>query len=58
MPCVDVAASGTKIANAAANLGTEGKPAEKWLRERAQGWAPYRGAAAVLAWHSYNTKVL
>ena len=39
-------------------LGTEGKPAEKWLRERAQGWAPYRGAAAVLAWHSYNTKVL
>lgn len=39
-------------------LGTDGKPAEKWLRERAQSWAPYRGAAAVLAWHSYNTKVL
>lgn len=39
-------------------LGTEAKPAEKWLRERASSWAPYRGAAAVLAWHSYNTKVL
>nr|WP_314442540.1 DNA-3-methyladenine glycosylase 2 family protein [uncultured Sphingomonas sp.] len=39
-------------------LGTEGKPAEKWLRARAESWAPYRGAAAVLAWHSYNTKVL
>jgi DNA-3-methyladenine glycosylase II len=39
-------------------LGTEAKPAEKWLRERAASWAPYRGAVAVLAWHSYNTKVL
>jgi DNA-3-methyladenine glycosylase II len=39
-------------------LGTEGKPAEKWLRDRAATWAPYRGAAAVLAWHSYNTKVI
>ncbi|GAA3996649.1 DNA-3-methyladenine glycosylase 2 family protein [Sphingomonas humi] len=39
-------------------LGTGERPAEKWLRERAAGWAPYRGAAAVLAWHSYNTKVL
>jgi DNA-3-methyladenine glycosylase II len=39
-------------------LGHEGKPAEKWLRERSASWAPYRGAAAVLAWHSYNTKVI
>jgi DNA-3-methyladenine glycosylase II len=39
-------------------LGTAERPAEKWLRERATSWAPYRGAAAVLAWHSYNTKVL
>jgi DNA-3-methyladenine glycosylase II len=39
-------------------LGTEGKPAEKWLRTRAASWAPYRGAAAVLAWHSYDTKVI
>jgi DNA-3-methyladenine glycosylase II len=39
-------------------LGEESKPTEKWLRERAAPWAPYRGAAAVLAWHSYNTKVI
>ena len=39
-------------------LGHEGKPAEKWLRDRAAPWSPYRGVAAVLAWHSYNTKVL
>jgi DNA-3-methyladenine glycosylase II len=39
-------------------LGTEERPAEKWLRTRAESWAPYRGAAAVLAWHSYNTKVI
>jgi DNA-3-methyladenine glycosylase II len=39
-------------------LGEDARPSEKWLRERAAPWAPYRGAAAVLAWHSYNTKVL
>jgi DNA-3-methyladenine glycosylase II len=39
-------------------LGTEERPVEKWLRTRAESWAPYRGAAAVLAWHSYNTKVI
>jgi DNA-3-methyladenine glycosylase II len=39
-------------------LGEETRPSEKWLRTRAAPWAPYRGAAAVLAWHSYNTKVL
>ena len=39
-------------------LGTDAKPSEKWLRDRAAPWAPYRGAAAVLAWHSYNTKVI
>jgi DNA-3-methyladenine glycosylase II len=39
-------------------LGTKERPAEEWLRTRAGSWAPYRGAAAVLAWHSYNTKVL
>jgi DNA-3-methyladenine glycosylase II len=39
-------------------LGEESRPSEKWLRERSAPWAPYRGAAAVLAWHSYNTKVL
>jgi len=36
-------------------LGLEGKPTEKQLRELAEAWRPHRGAAAVLAWHSYNS---
>jgi DNA-3-methyladenine glycosylase II len=36
-------------------LGLEGKPTEKQLRELAEKWRPHRGAAAVLAWHSYNS---
>ena len=36
-------------------LGLEGKPTEKKLRELAEAWRPHRGAAAVLAWHSYNS---
>jgi DNA-3-methyladenine glycosylase II len=39
-------------------LGLDGKPSEKLLRELAEPWRPYRGAAAVLAWHSYNSEVL
>jgi DNA-3-methyladenine glycosylase II len=39
-------------------LGLDGKPSEKLLREVAEAWRPYRGAAAVLAWHSYNSSVL
>ena len=39
-------------------LGLPEKPSEKQLRELAEGWSPYRGAAAVLAWHSYNSSVL
>jgi DNA-3-methyladenine glycosylase II len=39
-------------------LGHEGRPSEKWLRDRAARWAPHRGVAAILAWHSYNIKVL
>jgi DNA-3-methyladenine glycosylase II len=39
-------------------MGLEAKPTEKQLRERAEAWRPYRGAAAVLAWHSYNSSVL
>ncbi|HEX3423283.1 MAG TPA: DNA-3-methyladenine glycosylase 2 family protein [Sphingomicrobium sp.] len=39
-------------------MGLEGKPSEKELREIAEGWRPYRGAAAILAWHSYNSSVL
>ncbi len=39
-------------------LGLSEKPSEKQLRELAEPWRPYRGAAAVLAWHSYNSTVL
>jgi DNA-3-methyladenine glycosylase II len=35
-------------------MGLEGKPTEKQVRELAERWRPHRGAAAVLAWHSYN----
>ena len=36
-------------------LGLDGKPTEKQLRELAERWRPHRGAAAVLAWHSYTS---
>ena len=39
-------------------LGLDGKPTEKQLRDLAERWRPHRGAAAVLAWHSYNSDVL
>jgi DNA-3-methyladenine glycosylase II len=39
-------------------LGLPEKPSEKQLRQLAEAWRPYRGAAAVLAWHSYNSSVL
>jgi DNA-3-methyladenine glycosylase II len=39
-------------------MGLEQKPSEKQLRELAEPWRPYRGAAAILAWHSYNSAVL
>jgi DNA-3-methyladenine glycosylase II len=39
-------------------MGLDAKPSEKQLRELAETWRPYRGAAAVLAWHSYNSAVL
>ena len=39
-------------------MGLEGKPTEKQLRELAEDWRPHRGAAAVLAWHSYNAPPL
>lgn len=39
-------------------LGLAERPAEKHLREIAERWRPYRGAAAILAWHSYNSSVL
>jgi DNA-3-methyladenine glycosylase II len=36
-------------------LGLADKPTEKQIRELAEKWRPHRGAAAVLAWHSYNS---
>jgi DNA-3-methyladenine glycosylase II len=39
-------------------MGLDDRPSEKQLRELAEPWRPYRGAAAVLAWHSYNSAVL
>jgi DNA-3-methyladenine glycosylase II len=39
-------------------MGLPDRPSEKLLRELAEPWRPYRGAAAVLAWHSYNSAVL
>ena len=35
-------------------LGLKERPTEKQLRELGEAWRPHRGAAAVLAWHSYN----
>jgi DNA-3-methyladenine glycosylase II len=39
-------------------MGLKGKPTEKQIRELGERWKPHRGAAAVLAWHSYNSAVL
>jgi DNA-3-methyladenine glycosylase II len=39
-------------------LGLDNRPSEKALREIGERWRPHRGAAAVLAWHSYNSAVL
>jgi DNA-3-methyladenine glycosylase II len=39
-------------------MGLDEKPTEKQLREIGERWRPYRGAAAILAWHSYNSAVL
>ena len=39
-------------------MGLKDRPSEKQLRELGERWRPYRGAAAILAWHSYNSEVL
>jgi DNA-3-methyladenine glycosylase II len=39
-------------------LAFDEKPSEKQLREIGERWRPHRGAAAILAWHSYNSSVL
>jgi DNA-3-methyladenine glycosylase II len=36
-------------------LGHDERPSEKLVREWSEAWRPHRGAAAVLAWHSYNS---
>lgn len=36
-------------------LGHHERPSEKLVRAWAEAWRPHRGAAAVLAWHSYNS---
>lgn len=36
-------------------LGLEEKPSEKQVRALAEPWRPHRGAAAILAWHHYNS---
>lgn len=39
-------------------LGMPERPSEKLTREVAEAWRPHRGAAAIMAWHHYNTEVL
>lgn len=39
-------------------LGLPDRPSEKLTRELAESWRPHRGAAAIMAWHHYNTEVL
>lgn len=36
-------------------LGLEARPSEKLTRELAEAWRPHRGAAAIFAWHHYNS---
>ena len=39
-------------------LGLPARPSERQTREVAERWRPHRGAAAIMAWHHYNTEVL
>jgi DNA-3-methyladenine glycosylase II len=39
-------------------LGLAERPSERTVRAVAEAWRPYRGAAAVLAWHHYNTTTI
>ena len=36
-------------------LGHDERPSEKLVRELAEAWRPHRGAAAIFAWHHYNS---
>ena len=37
-------------------LGHSERPKEPVVRELAEAWRPYRGAAAIFAWHQYSIK--
>ncbi len=39
-------------------LGLPARPSERETRALAEAWRPHRGAAAIFAWHHYNTSVL
>jgi DNA-3-methyladenine glycosylase II len=39
-------------------LGLNERPSEKLVRQLAEVWRPYRGAAAIMAWHHYNTDTI
>lgn len=39
-------------------LGHDTRPSEKHVREIAEKWRPYRGAAAIFAWHHYKIPVI
>lgn len=36
-------------------LGHEARPSEKLVRDLAEAWRPHRGAAAIFAWHHYQS---
>lgn len=38
-------------------LGLDARPSEKLTRALAEPWRPYRGAAAVFAWHHYGHRL-
>jgi len=39
-------------------LGLNERPSEKETRVLAEGWRPWRGAAAIFTWHCYNNPAL
>lgn len=39
-------------------LGMAERPSEKQVRILAEAWRPHRGAAAIMAWHHYNTETI
>lgn len=38
-------------------MGLDARPSEKETRAIAESWRPHRGAAAIMAWHHYNSKM-